>query len=45
MTILALRPLRRLHSPGASYLTNGLFAAGIASSPSLVGILLQYFAE
>lgn len=32
-------------SPGATYLIIGLFAAGIASSLSLVGILLQYFGE
>ncbi len=32
-------------SPAAAYLIIGLFAAGIASSLSLVGILLQYFGE
>jgi ABC-type nickel/cobalt efflux system permease component RcnA len=32
-------------SPGATYLIIGLFAAGIASSLSVVGILLQYFGE
>ena len=32
-------------SPGATYLIIGLFAAGIACSLSLVGILLQYFGE
>lgn len=32
-------------SPGATYVIIGLFAAGIASSLSLVGILLQYFGE
>ena len=32
-------------SPGATYLIIGLFAAGIASSLSLIGILLQYFGE
>jgi nickel/cobalt exporter len=32
-------------SPATAYLIIGLFAAGIASSLSLVGILLQYFGE
>jgi ABC-type nickel/cobalt efflux system permease component RcnA len=32
-------------APGATYLIIGLFAAGIASSLSVVGILLQYFGE
>lgn len=45
MPILALRPLRRLHSPDATYLTTGLFAAGIASSPSLIRVRLHYFGE
>ena len=45
MTILALRPLRRLHSPVATYLTTGLFAAGIASSPLLIRVRLHYFGE
>jgi hypothetical protein len=45
MTILALRPLRRLHSPGATYLTTGLFAAGIAGTPSLIRVRLHYFGE
>lgn len=32
-------------SPGATYVIIGSFAAGIASSLSIVGILLQYFGE
>ena len=32
-------------TPGTTYLIVGLFAAGIASSLSVVGILLQYFGE
>lgn len=32
-------------SPGTTYLVIGMFAAGIASSLALVGILLQYFGD